>query len=97
MSKIPHCCLPDRKKLGRTKIGLPVVVSGIFYLLIPKCPVCVAIYLAALTGVGISINSASWMLNSLLFICFALIAIPCFILLKPKFIYLWTKFRPAKH
>ena len=42
--------------------------------LIPKCPMCVAAYVALFTGVGISVAAAQWIQILMWAICLALLA-----------------------
>jgi hypothetical protein len=37
--------------------------------LMPKCPMCVAAYIALFTGVGISVSAARWLQISMLAVC----------------------------
>ncbi len=45
------------------------IASSIVLAMLPKCPVCLAAYLAALTGLGISVAVASMIKTSLATLC----------------------------
>jgi hypothetical protein len=73
---VSNCCqnaqTPRRRPIA-TIVGwiLPATVLA----LMPKCPVCVAAYVAALTGMGISLSAAAYVRTSLIAIALATFAV----------------------
>ena len=62
------CCCQDVKPTARRRVATLVgwVVPTAILALVPKCPLCVAAYAAALTGIGISISAATFLRSSII-------------------------------
>ena len=61
----PNCC----PKPGTRGI-LSILLPGAAWLAIPKCPVCLAGYLALFTGIGFSVGFASGLRFAIIFLFF---------------------------
>jgi len=78
MSNCPFCNLGSPNSGGgkrsgglfrRAWRGVQWVFPATLLVLIPKCPICVAAYVALFTGVGISVTTARWIQVLMLVIC----------------------------
>jgi len=60
---------PSRTRMQRFIGMIKIVVPPLMLTLIPKCPVCLAGYIAVATGLGISITTATYLRFLLIILC----------------------------
>jgi hypothetical protein len=61
-----------RRTKATTGLGVPAIILAS---LVPKCPMCVAAYLALATGVEISIGTAVWLRMAVIAVCVFVLAL----------------------
>ena len=67
------CCKPAAGSTGRYREVATWVLAGALLALLPKCPACLAAYLAVWTGLGLSFSTATHLRMSLVALCIALL------------------------
>ena len=82
----PNCCARNptsakgEKNASATARVYPLhsfaraIVPAGGLLLLPKCPACLAVYVAIITGVGVSVSAARYLESFLLMMCIAPLA-----------------------
>ena len=68
------CCKSGRATLAQRCAGVARwVVPASVLALLPKCPACVASYVALATGVGISVTAAAYLRSGAIVVCTAVL------------------------
>lgn len=86
-----HCCPAEgqgscvaRGRLGRTKATAGFGGPALVLALLPKCPMCVAAYIALATGLEISIGVASWLRAAVIVVCVLTLALLALRTIRPQ-------------
>ena len=69
-----ECSAGGRTWLGRIVSAVPWAVPGVVLALMPKCPACLAAYVALATGLGIPFAAAAWTRWLLIMLCTSLLS-----------------------
>lgn len=62
---------PDRRRRGAAAFALPSIALA----LIPKCPMCIAAYLAIGGGLGVSLRTAAHLRTALVWLCWSVLVL----------------------
>lgn len=82
-----ECCAVGKETSGRRlRRALEWLVPGAVLLLIPKCPFCIVAYVAAFSGIVLSVSTAAYLRMSLLTLSAALL-----VLLTLRFLFRLSK------
>jgi hypothetical protein len=82
-----HCCGP-RRPTGRRFAGLAgSVLPGAALVLMPKCPACVAAYVAAASGLSVSLPAAAWLRTGSILLCALSISVVAATTIRRLFIH----------
>lgn len=63
------CGPPSRRWATRGWHGAQWLLPGTILALLPKCPMCIAAYIALTTGIGVSVPAAVHLRGALLLLC----------------------------
>jgi hypothetical protein len=67
----PSCCRGGPTWFRRGIEAIEWAVPGAILALLPKCPMCVAAYVALATGVGVSVSAATYLRTGTIVLCVA--------------------------
>jgi hypothetical protein len=86
----PHPPSLPRRSLNLGAKMVPVAILAV----LPKCPMCLAAYVALGTGIGISLAAATYIRFISIAVCVASLAY--FIIEEPKFLRRFVEFRSRR-
>ena len=74
----PRCCeaAAARSPVRRWFAAAGSVVPAAVLVLLPKCPICLAAWIAAGTGIGVAVSTAAALRTLLLILCLACLGYP---------------------
>ena len=78
----PPCCGSQRLRWRGAGRASSWLLPGVLLAAMPKCPVCLAAYIALLTGISFPAGTASILLNAVMAVCVGLLFIPLSRLLR---------------
>jgi hypothetical protein len=70
----PRCCEAETSPPRRGLRIAGTVIPTAILVLLPKCPACIAAYLAIGTGIGVTISTAAYLRTLLLVLCLGCLA-----------------------
>jgi hypothetical protein len=76
----PHCSPPARPPARGLVAG--TVIPALALALMPKCPACLAAYVALGTGIGISCTAASYLRTGAFVLCIVWLLLVVLVLLR---------------
>jgi hypothetical protein len=81
----PHPPSFLRRSLDLTAKVIPVAILAV----LPKCPACLAAYVALGTGIGLSLTAATYLRLSLIVACLASLIFFAVKIIRPKLRLIW--------
>jgi hypothetical protein len=74
-SRVPPA--PEKRLARRTRGASAWALPSVTLLLVPKCPMCIAAYLALGGGLGVSLTTAAHLRAALIWLCWSALALLC--------------------
>jgi hypothetical protein len=76
---------PGRRRLARRlSVAVSSILPGAALVLLPKCPMCLAVWLTAATGIGVSATGVAWGRGMLLVLWMAAAAFAVVLIIRRR-------------